>query len=149
LADEKKQVPNQKESEVKKAVKGLVYGMAMHGMVTYALKTRMYLENLFMLITMGDMLGVPILPPYYSLRLLPYSVPHVKTLIINPSHALEAGASHRTDEERAAHLGKRWLEPSDLLKEIPRITGGYYYGIGHEGELEQVVLTEAFGLISR
>jgi hypothetical protein len=68
-----------KESEVKKAVKGLVYGMAMHGMVTYALKTRMYLENLFMLITMGDMLGVPILPPYYSLRLLPYSVPHVKT----------------------------------------------------------------------
>jgi hypothetical protein len=68
-----------KEHEVKKAVKGLVYGMAMHGMVTYALKTRMYLENLFMLITMGDMLGVPILPPYYSLRLLPYSVPHVKT----------------------------------------------------------------------
>ena len=67
------------ESEIKKAAKGLIYGMAMHGMVTYALKTRMYLENLFMLITMGDMLGVPILPPYYSLRLLPYSVPHVKT----------------------------------------------------------------------
>lgn len=68
-----------KESELAKAAKGLVYGMAMHGMVTYALKTRMYLENLFMLITMGDMLGVPILPPYYCLRLLPYSVPHVKT----------------------------------------------------------------------
>jgi len=48
-----------KESEVKKAAKGLVYGMAMHGMVSYALKTRMHLENLFMLITMGDMLGVP------------------------------------------------------------------------------------------
>ena len=80
MADEKKQASGErKESEVKKAVKGLVYGMAMHGMVTYALKTRMYLENLFMLITMGDMLGVPILPPYYSLRLLPYSVPHVKT----------------------------------------------------------------------
>jgi len=69
----------EKESEVKKAVKGLVYGMAMHGMVTYALKTRMHLENLFMLITMGDMLGVPVLPPYYCLRLLPYAVPHVKT----------------------------------------------------------------------
>ena len=68
-----------KESEVKKAVKGLVYGMAMHGMVSYALKTRMHLENLFMLITMGDMLGVPVLPPYYCLRLLPYAVPHVKT----------------------------------------------------------------------
>ena len=79
LTEEKNQKEEKKESEVKKAVKGLVYGMAMHGMVTYALKTRMHLENLFMLITMGDMLGVPILPPYYSLRLLPYSVPHVKT----------------------------------------------------------------------
>jgi len=80
LTEENKNRKGKKEeSEVKKAVKGLVYGMAMHGMVTYALKTRMHLENLFMLITMGDMLGVPILPPYYSLRLLPYSVPHVKT----------------------------------------------------------------------
>jgi len=73
----------------------------------------------------------------------------VKTLIINPSHALETGVPHKADEERATHLGKRWLEPSELLKEIPRITGGHYYGIGYEGELEQVVLTEAFGLISR
>lgn len=28
---------------------------------------------------MGDMLGIPVLPPYYSLRLLPHVVPHVKT----------------------------------------------------------------------
>ena len=65
--------------EIVTAVKGVAYGMALHGMVTYALRLRMHMENLFMLITMGDMLGVPILPPYYSLRLLPYSVPHVKT----------------------------------------------------------------------
>ena len=26
------------------------------------------MEHLFILITMGDMLGVPILPPYYSLQ---------------------------------------------------------------------------------
>jgi hypothetical protein len=26
---------------------------------------------------MGDLLGVPILPPYYSLRILPYVVPMV------------------------------------------------------------------------
>lgn len=68
-----------KEKEVVTAVKGMVYGMAMHGMVTYALRLRMYMENLFMLITMGDMLGVPVLPPYYSLRLLPYAVPFLKT----------------------------------------------------------------------
>jgi len=70
---------NRKESEVIKAAKSLIYGMAAHGMVSYALKTRMHLENLFMLITLGDMLGLPILPPYYTLRLLPYAVPHIKT----------------------------------------------------------------------
>ena len=37
------------------------------------------MEHLFILITMGDMLGVPILPPYYSLRLLPYVVPQIST----------------------------------------------------------------------
>jgi len=68
-----------REREVIKAAKSLVYGMAAHGMVSYALKTRMHLENLFMLITLGDMLGLPILPPYYTLRLIPYAVPHIKT----------------------------------------------------------------------
>jgi len=69
----------QKESEAVRAIKETVYGAAMHGMVTYTLRARMHLEHLFMLITMGDMLGIPILPPYYTLRLLPYAVPHVKT----------------------------------------------------------------------
>ncbi|MFQ5836288.1 MAG: hypothetical protein ACE5HG_00360 [Candidatus Bathyarchaeia archaeon] len=53
--------------------------MSTHGMVRYALKTRMHLEHLFMLITLGDMLGIPLLPPYYSLRLLPYAVPNIKS----------------------------------------------------------------------
>jgi len=65
--------------EAGKAVKELVYGMAMHDMVRYALKTRMHLEHLFMLITLGDMLGIPLLPPYYSLKLLPYAVPNIKS----------------------------------------------------------------------
>ena len=30
---------------------------------------------LFVLVSFGDLLGVPILPPYYSLRLLPYIGP--------------------------------------------------------------------------
>lgn len=32
-----------------------------------------------MLITIGDLIGLPILPPYYSLRLLPYLVPNIST----------------------------------------------------------------------
>ena len=29
-----------------------------------------------MLVTFGDMIGVPIMPPYYGLRLLPYVAGH-------------------------------------------------------------------------
>jgi len=60
-------------------VKGVLYGMAGHDMARYALKTRGSMEQLFILITMGDLLGIPILPPYYSLRLLPYVVPQIST----------------------------------------------------------------------
>lgn len=61
------------------ALGDFVYGMASHEMTRQALKTRGSMEHLFILITMGDLLGVPILPPYYSLRLLPYVVPQIST----------------------------------------------------------------------
>ena len=65
--------------KIKRAVGDYVYGMAAHEMTRQALKTRGSMEHLFILITMGDLLGVPILPPYYSLRLLPYVVPQIST----------------------------------------------------------------------
>ena len=58
-------------------MKELLYGMASHDMSRYALRTRASMEHLFILITMGDMIGIPILPPYYSLRLLPFIVPEI------------------------------------------------------------------------
>ncbi len=61
------------------SLKSVMYGMAGHDMARYALKTRGSMEHLFILITMGDLLGIPILPPYYSLRLLPYVVPQIST----------------------------------------------------------------------
>src|ERR687894_770634 len=74
------------ESETPKGLKGLfgkvkevTYGMAAHDMSRHAMRTRASMEHLFILITMGDMLGVPILPPYYSMRLLPYVVPQIST----------------------------------------------------------------------
>ena len=57
----------------------VLYGMAVHDMVRHVQRTRGSMEHLFILITMGDLLGVPILPPYYSLRLLPYVVPQIST----------------------------------------------------------------------
>ncbi len=75
-----------KRSEGRGRVKGIIgalrevtYGMAAHDMTRYAMRTRASMEHLFILTTMGDLLGVPILPPYYSLRLLPYVVPQIST----------------------------------------------------------------------
>ena len=62
-------------------LKEIIYGMAAHDMSRYAVRTRASMEHLFILITMGDLLGIPILPPYYSLRLLPYVVPQIATWI--------------------------------------------------------------------
>ena len=74
------------QSEEPKGPKGLLgklreitYGMAAHDMTRQAVRTRASMEHLFILVTMGDLLGVPILPPYYSLRLLPYVVPQIAT----------------------------------------------------------------------
>jgi hypothetical protein len=53
----------------------ILYGMAIHDQVRTLAKTRGSLEHLFVLISFGDLLGVPVLPPYYSLRLLPFIVP--------------------------------------------------------------------------
>src|SRR5512142_2922575 len=53
----------------------ILYGLAIHDQVRTLAKQRGSLEHLFVLISFGDLLGVPILPPYYSLRLLPFVVP--------------------------------------------------------------------------
>ena len=57
----------------------VLYGMAVHDMVRHVQRTRGSMEHLFILITLGDLVGVPILPPYYSLRLLPYVVPEINS----------------------------------------------------------------------
>ncbi|MGE5138263.1 MAG: hypothetical protein ACM3JD_02270 [Rudaea sp.] len=62
---------------VRRTLGQVFYGMAFHDMARTALRTRGSMEHLFILISFGDLLGVPILPPYYSLRLLPYIVPDI------------------------------------------------------------------------
>jgi len=41
-------------------------------------KERGSLDHLFMLVVFGDLVGLPLLPPYYSMRLLPYIIPSLK-----------------------------------------------------------------------
>jgi len=73
----------------------------------------------------------------------------VRTLVINPAHAPESEYTTQYKKRAWERTGKLWLTPTELVVEIPRITGGYYYGIGEEGELEEVILTEALSLLGR
>jgi hypothetical protein len=56
----------------------MFYGATVYDWVRELQKERGMLERLFVLIVFGDLLGVPILPPYYALRLLPYVVPSIR-----------------------------------------------------------------------
>jgi hypothetical protein len=53
----------------------VIYGMTVYDWVLELKKARHEQERLFTLIIFGDLLGVPILPPYHMLRLVPYLVP--------------------------------------------------------------------------
>jgi hypothetical protein len=75
----KDQVQSGKPLSRWQSIREFFYGMFGLEFAEHALEMRASLESLFMLGTVGDMLGVPILPPYYSLRLLPYIVPNIST----------------------------------------------------------------------
>jgi hypothetical protein len=53
------------------------YGMTTFEWVRDIRRERGDVERLFILMTFGDLLGIPILPPYYTLQLLPYIVPTI------------------------------------------------------------------------
>ncbi len=60
-----------------RALRDILYGATVYEMVRDLRKERGQREHLFILVVFGDLLGVPILPPYYTLRLLPYVVPNI------------------------------------------------------------------------
>ena len=62
---------------VRQTLGEVLYGMALHDIARAHLKQRGSLEHIFIMITFGDMVGLPILPPYYCMRLLPFVVPEI------------------------------------------------------------------------
>lgn len=57
----------------------ILYGMTVYDWVRELEKARNEHDRLFTLIVFGDLLGVPFLPPYYTLRLIPHIIPNLQT----------------------------------------------------------------------
>jgi hypothetical protein len=60
------------------ALRNFIYGMTGYEFARHALEARRELESIFMIVTLGDLIGVPVMPPVYSLRLLPYIAPEIE-----------------------------------------------------------------------
>ncbi len=60
-----------------RTIREFFYGLYAYEFERQALEMRGELESAFLFITFGDMLGVPVIPPIYSLRVLPYVVPGI------------------------------------------------------------------------
>ena len=61
------------------AIREFLYGLAGLEFERQAQEMRGSLEAIFFVTTLGDMLGLPVIPPLYALRVLPYAVPHIAT----------------------------------------------------------------------
>jgi hypothetical protein len=68
----------QRLERIRRAMREFFYGMTVHELDVETRRARADLEHLFMLIVFGDLIGLPILPPYYSMRLLPFILPGVR-----------------------------------------------------------------------
>jgi hypothetical protein len=78
-------------------VREFLYGMIGYEFEEHAMEMRGSLENLFMAITFGDMLGLPIIPPFYTLKLLPFVVPNISTWKRRVSREREFSDDHEFD----------------------------------------------------
>jgi hypothetical protein len=63
---------------IRRALREFFYGMTVHDLAVETRHARGELDQLFMLVVFGDLIGLPILPPYYSMRLLPYVIPSIQ-----------------------------------------------------------------------
>ena len=68
-----------KMKSLPKVLREIAYGLTLHEMDLETKKMRGHLDHLFMLIVFGDLVGLPLLPPYYAMRLLPYILPTIQT----------------------------------------------------------------------
>jgi hypothetical protein len=73
------------------------YGATGYEFARHALELRHQMEAVFILVTMGELIGVPILSPIYSLRLLPYVAPEISRWKRQMAHRKEFWESEEYD----------------------------------------------------
>jgi hypothetical protein len=62
----------------RKTLKELLYGMTVYEFDLELRKEKVALNRLFALVIFGDLVGLPLLPNYYSMRLLPHFIPSIE-----------------------------------------------------------------------
>ena len=75
-----------------RTLRDIFYGATGYEFERQAARLRGDLENLFLFMIIGDTIGVPILPPYYALRLVPYVLevmPQWQRRILRERHPLD------------------------------------------------------------
>ncbi|MBP1731101.1 MAG: hypothetical protein H6Q55_1530 [Deltaproteobacteria bacterium] len=58
-------------------VREFLFGFATHDHLIFTRRTQASMGDLMTVALFGDMLGVPMIRPYYALRLLPYVLPRL------------------------------------------------------------------------
>ena len=69
--------PRGRAARLLDSIRGFLYGLTGFEFERHALEVRGALETIFFTTILGDMVGLPILPPIYALRVLPYAVPQL------------------------------------------------------------------------
>ena len=59
------------------AVKDFFYGLTGYEFVHHAHEMRHEAESIFLVVTLGDLVGIPVMPPVYALRILPFVAPEI------------------------------------------------------------------------
>ncbi len=61
------------------AVREFLFGLTGYEFAQGALEVRRSMESLFMVVVFGDLIGIPVLPSWDALRLMPFVVPSGET----------------------------------------------------------------------
>ena len=59
----------------RQAINEFLFGVFSHEDARELTRQWAWRDNLFLLLVFGDIVGLPILPPYYAMRLLPFAMP--------------------------------------------------------------------------